>query len=737
MSVTSTSPIQNTIAWARRHGFRPVPLHPRSKAAISRDYVLSNYSPPEDSFWRQSQDLNVGLLLGPLSKGPVDVDLDCKEARILASSFLPPTPAIFGRPSAPASHYLYQVTEPELPKRALLDPITRSTIIEMRADGGHQTMMPGSVHPEGEPISWLKTPFPDVPSISSTVLLDAIQFIATATLIARHVWSPGQRNEACKHLAGFFHRLAWPEDKTQTIIKSVMDLTGDDDRTRLATIRLTYARAERGAKVTGARALRKLLADDRVVDRLVEWSGGQESIYLDEYNERFAVVSLDGKFRVVDTDVPSSNPPVFMPKEDFLNIQAVDYDTIDDKPVSRARRWLASPKRKAYRRVDFMPGEDDLPTVLNLWTGWAEKPQEGSCKAWLTLLDEVICGSDPSLFKWLLNWFANIVREPRHKPYTAPVIIGRQGAGKSLFTDYFGRILGASYTVVTNDEHIFGRFNQHLGSTLLLHSEEALYGGEKKHRGVIKSLITDEFRMFESKGIDARQVRNYLRLILTSNEPHAAPAEADDRRFTVFDLKDRKAPPALVKQVVKEMKEGGPAALHYHLLHMDYDSELPRTNLSNEAHFDLKAINFDPIESWWYSRLQCGALVPDFLAWATRPIENRWPAQVGSPALYASFRAEYSAKSYSRVPVPSEVLFAMKLARMVGKPKFKRAQRGYTNPQLDNIPMEARYLSDRQNSIIDMPSLEECREAFQRYIGNDTIEWPDVYDDDTPDFVKY
>ena len=98
------------------------------------------------------------------------------------------------------------------------------------------------------------------------------------------------------------------------------------------------------------------------------------------------------------------------------------------------------------------------------------------------LLEHVICGDDPALTNWMLNWFANILREPRHKSLTAPVIIGRQGAGKSILLTYFGRILGRGFTTVTNEEHIYGRFNRHLGTTLLLHSEEALYGGEKRHR---------------------------------------------------------------------------------------------------------------------------------------------------------------------------------------------------------------------------------------------------------------
>src|SRR5262249_15821744 len=161
--------------------------------------------------------------------------------------------------------------------------------------------------------------------------------------------------------------------------------------------------------------------------------------------------------------------------------------------------------------------------------------------------------------------------------------IGKQGAGKSLLISYFGRILGDACVVVTNEEHVYGRFNNHLSTALLLHSEEALYGGDKRHRGIIKSLVTDEFRIFEPKGIDARQGGSELRVVLTSNERHAAPVEINDRRFTVIDMKDRKVSPQLLRRVLRELSGGGPAALHYRLTNCEYDPELVMTNLKTQA----------------------------------------------------------------------------------------------------------------------------------------------------------
>ena len=75
---------------------------------------------------------------------------DCGEACALAPVLLPPTPAIFGRASKPASHWLYIAP---LKSFKFQDPVDNSTLLELRSTG-LQTVFPGSVHPTGELIEW-------------------------------------------------------------------------------------------------------------------------------------------------------------------------------------------------------------------------------------------------------------------------------------------------------------------------------------------------------------------------------------------------------------------------------------------------------------------------------------------------------------------------------------------------------------------------------------------------------
>jgi hypothetical protein len=724
MSKSSPSHVRQTAAWANKYQFLTVMLHPNSKAANSRDYTDPNYkSPPEDA-WRGNH--NIGLVTG---RGLVDVDCDSPEAVSLVPRFMPQTSAIFGRASKRRSHYLYRLNPNSDPfeKLIFLDPVTRSTLLELRGDGGHQTMAPGSVHPSGETVEWDEVAFPEMTStVLPEVLIEAGKKVAIAALIARYIWQPGFHNEPCMHLSGIFFYSGWSREDAEVMIRAVMDFSGDVDKSRIPTVRTTYRRGEQGKKITGAGALRKVLNNDQVVDKLLEWMGSNTSVILQEYNERFATVMVEGKYRIADFNIRPGEPPTLMLKDDFLNMTLAEVIEVDDKKIPKARIWMKDARRRHYGRVDFMPGvEDDDSDVLNLWTGWTVRPKEGCCDAWLELLREVICGGDAELNRWMLHWFANILREPCEKSFTAPVIIGDQRVGKSLLFSYFGRILGPGYMVATDPEHIYGRFNKHLAITLLLHSEEALYGGDKKHRGIIKSLITDEYRIFEPKGIDAKRVSNYLRLGLTSNEEHAAPVEAGDGRFTVINMRPRRAGPGLVRRLLEERGGGGPAALHHYLATMEYDPAVPRTNLKNEALGSLKAVNRSPLEAWWQDTLMNGKILPEVLAWATRPENDDWPQTLSSEALYTAAQLAVGDRTLTKPR------FANELNKWLGRRLTREVQLVFNNPYgfseadtTPGVPQSVRMLrSGRHYSIENLPPLGECRAALERYCGQ-KIEWP-------------
>lgn len=721
--------VLQTYAWAEKHGFKVVPLHKQSKAAINRDYVSTTYVSPPADLWRK-HDYGIGMVTGPLHSGPVDFDLDCEEAVFFAPFFLPATSAVFGRAGKRRSHYLFRVGATSYDKLAYSDPVTKQCIVESRGDGGHQTCLPGTVHEStGELIEWDNVAFPDVPDITPEQIKSAARKIAISTLLVRYAWGAGTHNETTKNLAGLLYYLEWPIEETIQLIEALMAWDEDDDKSRIPTVRATYKRGEAGKKIAGAGVLRKQLNNDPVVDRILDWAGSSTVNLLQEYNDRYACVMLGNKFRIADFSVRPSYPPQFFGKDDWLDYTSTDKIEVEDddgkiKNISKARVWLNSDRRRRYDRVDFLPGDEESTTVLNLWTGWAVEPDPRAlCAAYLELIRDVICGGDEELNRWVLHWLANIVREPMNRLNTALVLIGKEGAGKSVSMRYFGKILGNCYTVISNPKHLHGQFNKHLATTLLLNSEEALYGGDKQHAGQIRDLITGETMQMEPKGVDASTVKNFMRVALLSNSDHAAPVAMGDRRYTVINMKDRKVSPELVARIIQEEFHGsGPAALFHYLSTMDYDPKLARTNIKNESLIDMKSHNLNPVDDWWYGTLTSGRVLPDRLNWATIPEKEDWPSVVATPALYAAVQVHLRNQGVRFIP--NATSFGLQLNKMLGR-TLQKTQRSFDNPFAGGevgVPPAWVDLGSRMAVGTNFPSLEEARRAFEAYVGQ-PLEW--------------
>ena len=89
-------------------GWNPLPLPFKSKIPTDTGWQKRVIREPDLPRYFNGKPQNVGVVLGPSSNGLTDVDLDCREAIELAPHVLPQTGAIFGRQSAPASHWLYR-----------------------------------------------------------------------------------------------------------------------------------------------------------------------------------------------------------------------------------------------------------------------------------------------------------------------------------------------------------------------------------------------------------------------------------------------------------------------------------------------------------------------------------------------------------------------------------------------------------------------------------------------------
>lgn len=174
-----TTRVRDAVRAYTEFGLVVVPVEHKGKRPLANTWQQSKVSDHVGAF-DSDEAMNVGVLLGSRSGGTVDIDLDTPRARSLADEYLPPTPAVFGRASAPRSHRIYRVTgEPGRGKRYADD--TGATAVEWRADGG-QTVFPPSVHTSGESIQWASggDRMPEPARVAEADLRRAVESLAKA-----------------------------------------------------------------------------------------------------------------------------------------------------------------------------------------------------------------------------------------------------------------------------------------------------------------------------------------------------------------------------------------------------------------------------------------------------------------------------------------------------------------------------------------------------------------------------
>lgn len=437
-----------------------------------------------------------------------------------------------------------------------------------------------------------------------------------------------------------------------------------------------------------------------------------------EMNEKHFLVTIGGKACIA---WKRFDPVLNRKQLDFLSRQALfDYyandlvEVVDGpngrtKRVSRAKVWFAHPNRNTHETVVFLPGAKEVGANYNLWQGWPVEPVAGNCSLYWGHVRNIICGGNQDHYRYVRTWMAHALQRPRELPGVALVLRGGQGTGKNTFVSWFGRLFGQHFLEVTQMGQVAGRFNAHLRDVLLLHANEAVWGGDKASEGTLKALITDDHVAIEAKGRDIQTYRNFKRLIVSSNEDWAAPVGHDDRRFLPLDVRsDHKEDKQYFAAIQREMEEGGLQALMHNLLNEDLVGFQVRTAPPSRHAFDLKLRSAPSQVQWWFEVLQDGCDVTN-----DRDYPGEWNPEPAERHLFdyyqrwcAGNRVSHPEKKHSFTKTLRAMLEGCACGVIEGKER-KRPVACQT-PGWGQAPSRER--------VYDLPSLEECRAAFERYM---------------------
>ena len=211
-------------------GWRIVPLKGKVPWNTSKNKPLEKWS-HQDSFHVTTENFEthfngtttgVGVITNKLG----DIDLDAPSARYIGPRIMPPT-ASFGRHSASVSHLVFSCVgdvfrDIQLPGDG--------HHIELRATSGHQTMFPGSMHPDNERVEWRNDLDPT--EITIDELQHHVNVLAVACIFC-HFYQEGNRDNLIVILSHVLHKHAsLAVEDIQTVADAIMDFHDDTDPAR-------------------------------------------------------------------------------------------------------------------------------------------------------------------------------------------------------------------------------------------------------------------------------------------------------------------------------------------------------------------------------------------------------------------------------------------------------------------------------------------------------------------------
>ncbi len=434
-------------------------------------------------------------------------------------------------------------------------------------------------------------------------------------------------------------------------------------------------------------------------------------------NEFYALVLMGGRPLILEENFKRGDCPV----EERLNFMPIDalhawfanqlHRLSQEKSVSWSKMWFQNPQRRQYRGVCFAPGMMPPGGYYNLWRGFSYRgdaeDSEKKCDIFLDHVRTNIAGGNEAHFNFIIGWAAHMLQKPTDRIGIAIVMRGGQGTGKTVFGRAIGKLIEDHYALVDDPRYVTGNFNAHLASTLLLQADEGFWAGDKHAEGRLKGLVTSDYHMIERKGVDPFRVRNYVHLLVTSNNDWVVPAGHDERRFAVFDVgshaqQNRQYFAAMHDQ----LENGGYEALLGYLLNFDLDSvdlnDIPKT----AALADQKLASLSSEEAWWLTCLRRG-----FVQYNSEGGSAMWSDYVAVEEAYGNYLAWVTARG-RRFPMTEEM--------------FGRA----INKLVPDMQKGRKRIGGVRKYVYHMPRLDACRQAFSDMIRT-PIDWSEAdFDED-------
>ena len=269
-------------------------------------------------------------------------------------------------------------------------------------------------------------------------------------------------------------------------------------------------------------------------------------------------------------------------------------------------RYTSDPTKVSYNSMGYYPNSAKCPNdIYNLYIppmATFTLPNKTVDISKILQHIDIMTGYTEGGSKFFIQYLAQTVQQPDVLPGMIILLYGRQGAGKDILVNWFGKeVLGNHlYYRVGNPFDLLSRFNHDFNGKLLLHCDEFNKGFMIKHQDDLKRIATSDTLKYEGKGVNSVSASNYGRIIMTTNNKDALLVEDNDRRYVMFKSSDEKVKDInYFKELAQCMNDKEVSRAFYdYLMKVDLSDfshvNRPKTELYNE----MKQQSIHPILQW-------------------------------------------------------------------------------------------------------------------------------------------
>lgn len=360
MTQTSKTEVVAQAFAAYDRGYTPIRLKPGGKRPGGGGWEKTRYENRQAVDAEFGEGDNLGVLLGEPSHGLIDVDLDDSTTLLLADLFLAnTTPACSGRASRSRSHLWYHVLENMPPRTQTWKHPDGRMLVEVRSTGG-QTVIPPSIHPDGDRYLWHGEPWGGIngPSIiEGDELLVRVGLLALTSLLTMEWPEEGSRHQAFLALAGALLSEGYGDTRRvspvwtkylEAVFRGITVTTGDRADRYRETAETTIRAIQNGKPVQGWPTLAEYLPP-KVVDRARDFM--------------FRIEEADGHTRIPSQEVGDFDLSDFQEEQAPSPAQAPDETSEDAQGIEE--RWEQEVKRRALARLLDMEAAEAAKEQLN------------------------------------------------------------------------------------------------------------------------------------------------------------------------------------------------------------------------------------------------------------------------------------------------------------------------------------------------------------------------------------